>query len=77
MAINIRLLSENIKVERMLQGLTQQDLAKRLNINPSRLCNWEKGYRTPSIENLLLISVALKISIADLVRGVYEDQSGV
>ena len=71
MNLNRRLLGENIRVERMLLGLTQKELAEKLNNAPSRLCNWERGTRTPSIEYLLKISHVLGISISKLVSGIY------
>ena len=71
MILNRSLLGENIRVERMLARLTQKELACKINIAPSRLCNWEKGTRTPSIEHLMAISSVLGISISKFLLDVY------
>lgn len=40
-------------------GLTQEELAKKLNIKPSQLSQIENGKYYPSLKNLLLLSRAL------------------
>lgn len=70
MTFNNKQLGKNIRNQRMIAGLTQKQLADKVNITPTRLCNWEKGTRTPSIKCLLAISRALEICISTLLIGV-------
>lgn len=44
------------------KGLTQEQLAKILEIERSTLANWEVGYRTPSRPNLQKIASYFKVS---------------
>lgn len=54
-----------IKALRKAAGLTQKNLALKVDVEPATECNWENGYRTPSLEALLNIIEALKPYIGD------------
>lgn len=45
-------LTENIKSFRLLQGLTQKQLAEMIDCAPSTLSNWEKGEASPNGDNI-------------------------
>ena len=55
----------NIKKIRTSRGLTQKELADKLNINRSRISQWEIGYSLPRVTELPKIAKALKCSIED------------
>lgn len=50
-------------------GLSQTQLAKKLNISPSALGNYEQGRRLPSVDLLVQISRFFDISLDYLVTG--------
>ena len=49
-------LSDKLKELRIKMGLSQRVVAERLNVSPSIISSYETGERTPSTENLLLLS---------------------
>lgn len=61
-------LAENIIYLRKKQGLSQIQLAKRANIPRSTLTYLESGTSNPSLQNLIKISLALQVSIEELIR---------
>lgn len=67
-----RNISQNITKYREKAGLSQKELAKRLNVTPSRISNWEQGANCPTIEILFEVCKILNVSIND-IYGVYPD----
>lgn len=53
-------LPEKLKTLRMKYGLSQKEVASRLDISPSIVSGYETGERTPSTENLLALSYLYK-----------------
>ena len=47
------MLSENIKAYRKAKGLSQQELAIKLNVVRQTVSKWEKGLSVPDSEMLL------------------------
>ncbi len=58
----IKDLSIKLKELRLLNNLSQSDVAKLLKISPSIVSGYETGERTPSTENLLALSYLYKCS---------------
>ena len=56
-------LPARIKEMRLRSGLSQRQVALRLNMSPSIISSYETGERTPSAENLLALSFLLKCSV--------------
>lgn len=54
---------------RKKQGLTQQQLANKLNLSNKTISKWESGNGSPDISNLPLLAEALGISVDELLRG--------
>ena len=54
--MNVNLFPKNLKYLREKNNYTQDQLASKLNIKRSRLSNWEKGTRDPSMEHIVAIS---------------------
>lgn len=61
------MLGERIKERRIVQGLTQRDLAKKLNISFQTVSKYEKDINQPDAEKLKLLSKCLDCSIDYLV----------
>lgn len=56
----------NIKKLRTETGLTQEELAERLDVCQQAVAKWENGYATPRIEKLIELAKLLGCSIDDL-----------
>jgi len=55
-------LATKLRELRMQSGLSQRVIAKRLGVSPSIISGYETGERTPSLENLLLLSYLYRCS---------------
>lgn len=60
-------LNENIKKYRKINGLTQSELAKKLNVTTRTIQNYESGNREPSFDMLVRIAVNLNVNVKSLV----------
>lgn len=63
----VRQLGENVKRERLRQGLTQDALAVEAGMRRSYLSDLERGVRNPSVHALGQLAMALKMEAADLL----------
>lgn len=61
------MLSEELKKMRESKGLTQNELAKKLNLSRSTIGMYEKGERNPNFETLELIADFFNVRIDDLI----------
>ena len=52
---------------RKSKGITQSDLADKIGAYQKDISRWETGARTPDIESLKKLAVALDCKIDDLV----------
>lgn len=59
--------AENIRKIRENMGLSQHDLAKKLNVAQSTIGMWESGRRTPKIYELNRMARVLNITVARLL----------
>ncbi len=57
---------KNLKFLRVKKGLSQNQLAKRINKDRSSIAYWELGKSEPSIENVIKICQVLDVPIFDL-----------
>ena len=58
------MLSENIRAKRKSKGLSQQELAMKLNVVRQTISKWEQGRSVPDSDMLILISEAWKSQLA-------------
>ena len=65
-------ISKNIVKYREKVGLSQKELAQKLNTTSSRISNWEQGSNCPTIDILFEVCRVLNVSIND-IYGVYPD----
>ena len=61
------MLSENIKAIRKSKGLSQEELAIKLNIVRQTISKWEKGLSVPDSDMLITISEALETPVSTLL----------
>lgn len=61
------MLSDNIKVFRKNRGLTQEELAIRVNVVRQTVSKWEKGLSVPDAELLQRLAEVLEVSVSDLL----------
>ncbi|MBQ7874588.1 MAG: helix-turn-helix transcriptional regulator [Oscillospiraceae bacterium] len=54
---------------RKKQGLTQQQLADKLNLSNKTISKWESGNGSPDISNLPVLAETLGISVDELLKG--------
>ena len=61
------MLSENIKAIRKSKGLSQEELAIKLNVVRQTLSNWERGLSVPDSDMLICISEVLETPVSTLL----------
>lgn len=61
--------SEQIKMIRRRSKLTQEELAKKLNVSRQAVSNWENNRNLPDLEMLIKISSVFEISLDKLILG--------
>ena len=67
---------KRIQQLRKERGLTQEQLAEKLNVSQNTIAKIESGLRRPSIDFLLEISEFFKVSTNYLVFGVHAEDAG-
>ena len=58
-------IGQKIKDYRLLNGMTQKDLATKINMGDTTIVNYEKGIRTPKKNTLFKIAEVFNVSIDD------------
>ena len=61
------MLNENIKAIRKSKGLSQQDLADKLNVVRQTISKWEQGLSVPDSDLLIVLSEALETPVSTLL----------
>ena len=61
------MLSENIKIIRKSKGLSQQELAVKLNVVRQTVSKWEQGLSVPDSDLLIALSEALETPVSTLL----------
>ena len=56
-----------LKELRESKGLTQVELAKRVDLKQVTICQYENGSRTPNLQTSLKLSDALGVTLDDFV----------
>ena len=63
------MLNENIKAIRKSKGLSQEELAIKLNVVRQTISKWEQGLSVPDSEVLISISEVLETPVSTLLGG--------
>ena len=61
------MLNENIRTIRKAKGLSQEELAVKLNVVRQTISKWEQGLSVPDSELLLALSEALETPVSTLL----------
>lgn len=61
------MLSQNLKTTRKSKGLSQQELAVKLNVVRQTISKWEQGLSVPDSEMLISISEVLETPVSTLL----------
>ena len=67
------MLNENIKALRKSKGLSQQDLADKLNVVRQTVSKWEQGLSVPDSDLLIALSEALETPVSTLLGETVEE----
>lgn len=67
--------NENLKTLRKTKGLSQEELAIRLNVVRQTISKWEKGLSVPDADMLIRISEILETSISELLGAKIVDEA--
>lgn len=68
-------IGKRIRRQRILQEMTQEELAERAEISPSFMGHIERGEKKPSLETIIKISEGLNLSIDFIIYGISECES--
>ncbi|MGX4598106.1 helix-turn-helix domain-containing protein [Faecalimicrobium sp. JNUCC 81] len=60
-------LSENLKKLRREKKLSQEQLAKMINVSRQAVSKWESGKTYPDIDNLILLRDIFNVTLDDLI----------
>lgn len=64
---NLVMLSENLKSFRKSKGISQEELAVRLNVVRQTISKWEKGLTVPDADTLIRIAEILEVDVSELL----------
>lgn len=62
-------LGEKIRDQRKKAGLSQEQLAEKLNVSRQAITKWETNKGIPDISNLIAISDEFGLSLDELIKG--------
>lgn len=60
--------SEKLQLLRKNKGLTQEEMAEKLDVSRQAVAKWESGQVYPDISNLIQISNLLNVTVDYLVK---------
>ena len=64
------MLNENLKQLRKSKGLSQEELAIRLNVVRQTISKWEKGLSVPDADMLIKIADIFEVSVSELLGAI-------
>lgn len=62
-------IGEKIHQIRKLSGMTQEELAEKMNVSRQTVSKWETGASAPDLENAIRLCELFQISLNDFMRG--------
>lgn len=69
------MLHENLKALRKAAGISQEELAIRLNVVRQTISKWEKGLSVPDAEMLIRIAEVFEVSVSELLGAGFENRA--
>ena len=67
--MDVEKISNLIKTKRKEKGLTQEELAQKINVTEKAISRWETGRGTPDISLLVPLSEELGVSVSEILKG--------
>lgn len=64
-----RAFGDRVREERLVAGLTQEQLAEAAGLHPTFISNLERGYRVPTVVTLVKVARGLGVEPAQLAAG--------
>ena len=61
-------IAETIKTAREALGITQEELAEKLDVSRQAVSKWENGTSDPSTANLMALAKLYGLSVDELLR---------
>ena len=71
------MLSENLKTLRKAKGLSQDELAIRVNVVRQTISKWEKGLSVPDADLLIRLADILEVSVGELLGARIENEQEI
>ena len=59
-------MKETIRAARRRLGITQAELAERLNVTQAAVSHWEQGITVPSSRQMVTLAEVLKTTVSEL-----------
>lgn len=69
-------MGEIISALRKEKGMTQRDLAEKLNVSDKAVSKWERNVACPDIQNIPKLAEILGISVDELINAQPKEQTG-
>ena len=67
--------TQNLSTLRKAKGLSQEELAIRLNVVRQTVSKWEKGLSVPDADLLIRISEIFEVSVSELLGSKIDDET--
>ena len=62
-------IGEKISKIRKMSGMTQEELAKKMNVSRQTISKWEKGISSPDLECAVSLCELFQLSLDDFMKG--------
>ncbi|QHQ59557.1 helix-turn-helix domain-containing protein [Anaerocolumna sedimenticola] len=69
--------SENLKALRKTKGLSQEELAVRLNVVRQTISKWEKGLSVPDADMLIRIAEVFEVSVSEILGAKIDNENNI
>ena len=69
--------SENLKTLRKTRGLSQEELAVRLNVVRQTISKWEKGLSVPDADMLIRIAEVFEVSVSEILGAKLDNENNI
>lgn len=63
----LEFMSKSIIAQRRKRGLTQEELAEKLDVSPAAISKWERGISTPELNMVCKLADCFEISVDELL----------
>lgn len=70
-------IGEKIHQIRKMSGMTQEELAEKMNVSRQTISKWEGGTSVPDLENAVRLCELFQISLDDFIRGEWSDEAKI